>query len=1204
MVEVKKEFMKTKIISILVVVFLLAASATVLSVGKSADKMVRNPEKDSIEKALSFSYSFEKPSTKNVVILGETFTRVSLKGCKLYGETGKPRLPVKPLRILLPQDTTVDKITVKTSEEIVVNDVDNIELGGEIYTLNENPPTSPPDPVYDMSQPYPGTLFYNGGVQYFRGYAILHVNLHPVQYYGDTKTIRYYPEMSIQVTTKPTSHNPLFRGLERDKKLAMAKVDNPDPVILDTYHTVPKRSTTSTSYEWVLITTESFASYSGSHDFNDLKVHRQSQGLTATIKKVEDIYSQYSGVDNQEKIRNFIKDAYQNYGTDWVVLAGDYEYVPIRYLYDIDGGDGTLASDTYYQCLDGNYNYDGDSYYGEKYDGVDGGIIDYYAEVYIGRAAVDCNDQIDNWVRKTIEYDNYDWGSDDWLEVMDSVGEYVWAGAGGWGAGYMERCIDHCTDYGQDTHGIPSQSQPYTNTIMTIQERYERDMEPDWTDEDIEADLNAGLNYINHLGHASPTSCMKWTPQEIDDLVNTKWAFWYTQGCHPGEFQAADECIAEAWTLYDHAGFACIMNTGYGYGSGTDYDGPDNRFCREFWDALYYDDESISRLGVANQDSKEDNSWHMDDGNAMYHNVYSTTLFGDPYCQIKGAEDFGADFHWLENYPHPGETIHFIDDSVGATSYTWQFGDGSTSHQKNPTHTYSTEGVYDVTLTIYGAGQTDSCTKQLEVWENWRPTAVASPDFYAGNNPTINFDGSGSWDPDGTVVSYYWDFDDGATSTAMSPTHTYTLDGIYDVTLVVTDNEGKQSYPAHCEIRIDAYTPPVTEAVIEGSYGNNGWVKGPATIVLQASDWSGVDYTKYRLDGGNWATYIDPVIVYVNGHHIVEFYSVDIYGNVEDTKSTTFKIDHEKPDLDVQIDGERVGEYYVSPVTFTCSATDDVSGMYNIMYRIVGETADWVVYTAPFTVSGDGIHIIRIYAEDNAGNTFGRTEPYVVKIDTNPPTTTCKLSGNLQPDGWYQGDVTVTLETYDTVSGVNQTLYKFDGGSDWSVYIDPIVVSERGRHTIEYYSVDNLGNEETSKSTSFQIGQPPDTPVIKGPTSGKPDVEYTFTITGTHPENLDLWYYVDWGDGTYTDWDGPHASGEEVTLSHTWSTKDTFTIKVKSKDMYDSESNWGTLKFSTPRGRVNIKLLHVFFENIVKRFPMIERLIELLPFQVVQLLAT
>ncbi|RLF52047.1 MAG: hypothetical protein DRN24_03885, partial [Thermoplasmata archaeon] len=60
--------MKTKIISMLVVVFLLAASATVLSVGKSADKMVGNPEKDSIEKALSFSYSFEKPSTKNVVI--------------------------------------------------------------------------------------------------------------------------------------------------------------------------------------------------------------------------------------------------------------------------------------------------------------------------------------------------------------------------------------------------------------------------------------------------------------------------------------------------------------------------------------------------------------------------------------------------------------------------------------------------------------------------------------------------------------------------------------------------------------------------------------------------------------------------------------------------------------------------------------------------------------------------------------------------------------------------------------------------------------------------------------------------------------------------------------------------------------------------------------------------------------------------------
>ncbi|MDH3458376.1 MAG: PKD domain-containing protein, partial [Gemmatimonadota bacterium] len=52
------------------------------------------------------------------------------------------------------------------------------------------------------------------------------------------------------------------------------------------------------------------------------------------------------------------------------------------------------------------------------------------------------------------------------------------------------------------------------------------------------------------------------------------------------------------------------------------------------------------------------------------------------------------------------------------------------------------------------------------------------------------FDGSGSTDPDGTIVSYEWDFGDGATGTGVSPSHTYAAAGTYDVTLTVTDNDG------------------------------------------------------------------------------------------------------------------------------------------------------------------------------------------------------------------------------------------------------------------------------------------------------------------------------------------------------------------------------------------------------------------------------
>ena len=1045
--------------------------AFVMLIQTGAAKVPAQKEHTSID-SITYSYTFVRPVFKTVSVLGETFTRIGMEDCKLYGGAGEPRLPVKPLRILLPQETTVDEIIVQTSEPkmIDMSNLPPIELGSKAYRLDQTPPLTLPSPNYDRNNWYPGKLYDYLGIQYFRGYAILHINLIPVQYLDSERTLMYYPSMKLIIKTKPAPMNPLYRGLPKDKEAVMYKVDNNlDIDILNTYRVQDTGTKDSGGdkayYEYVIITTESFASYSGTWDLNDLVNYRRSQGLTAGIKTVESIYSEYDGEDNQAKIRNYIKDAYQH-GTTWVLLAGDVEFVPIRMLYDIDGGDGQLESDLYYQCLDGNYNYDGDSYYGEKFDGVNGGWIDLYAEVWIGRASVDCGEQIENFVRKTIGYEETSWETDPHLHIIDSVGEYVWSGPGGWGAGYLELCIDHHTEYGQDTHGIPADK-------YDIHELYERDMEPDWDKYDVMDEINNGLNFINHLGHANPTYCMKLTPSDIASLTNNDYeSLWYSQGCHSGEFGGADECMSEAWVVYEHGGCLSIMNTGYGYGSNTDYDGPSNRYAREFFDALYYGPEEISRAGRANQDSKEDNIWHVNESDmCMYHCYYSVNLQGDPYVQIKGSEDFGADFHWSPEYSHPNEPIYFFDDSIGAQAWTWNFGDGTTSHDRNPVHTYSAEGTYNVTLTIYGeGGKVDTCAKRITILENWPPIAIAHPEQYAGNNPTIHFDGSDSWDPDGTIVSYFWDFKDGNTSTEVSPTHTFGKDGIYNVTLTVTDNEGKSSTTV-CDIRIDAYTPPVTVADIEGLEGNNGWYISAIRITLIATDWSGVDYTKYNIDGGAWSTYTGPFLLYAPGEHVIGYYSVDIYNNVEPTHYITVKIDTEKPNLDVEISGEQMNGWYTS-AEITCTASDDVSGINAIYYKVeraptTGDIDDWNIYTGPITLTEDGSYIFRAYAEDIAGNTFGKMTPYLINIDNAPPETTCSLQG-IGADNNYYKNVTVVLTAIDTGIGVNATYYRLDGG-DWKVYTEPLLVDTLGSHTIEYYSIDNLGHEESTRTLTFNV---------------------------------------------------------------------------------------------------------------------------------------
>jgi hypothetical protein len=157
-----------------------------------------------------------------------------------------------------------------------------------------------------------------------------------------------------------------------------------------------------------------------------------------------------------------------------------------------------------------------------------------------------------------------------------------------------------------------------------------------------------------------------------------------------------------------------------------------------------------------------------------------------------------------------------------------------------------------------------------------------------------------------------------------------------------------------------------------------------------------------------------------------------------------------------------------------------------------------------------------------------------------------------------------------------------------------ITYSERGTHTVNYYSTDVLGNEETPKTDTFTIGAPPDTPTIQGPASGSPNNEYTFTISSTHPEGSDLEYYVEWGDDTIEDWFGPYGSGEDVEISHTWSGQKEYTIRVKARDQWGGESEWGTIQFSTPKAKNSLySLIQELIQRFIERFPILEKLFNL-----------
>lgn len=132
------------------------------------------------------------------------------------------------------------------------------------------------------------------------------------------------------------------------------------------------------------------------------------------------------------------------------------------------------------------------------------------------------------------------------------------------------------------------------------------------------------------------------------------------------------------------------------------------------------------------------------------------------------------------------------DTDGSIVSYAWDFGDGSTGSGDAPSHTYQNTGTYTVSLTVTDdAGDSDTATTSATIGAgNQPPTADANGPYSGTTGSAVDFDGSGSSDADGSIVSYVWDFGDGSTGSGVTTSHTYNAQGTYNVNLTVTDNDG------------------------------------------------------------------------------------------------------------------------------------------------------------------------------------------------------------------------------------------------------------------------------------------------------------------------------------------------------------------------------------------------------------------------------
>ena len=155
------------------------------------------------------------------------------------------------------------------------------------------------------------------------------------------------------------------------------------------------------------------------------------------------------------------------------------------------------------------------------------------------------------------------------------------------------------------------------------------------------------------------------------------------------------------------------------------------------------------------------------------------------------------------------------DDQDGyITEFLWNFGDGSKNDEAAPLHIYTNPGTYIVKLTVTDDSETSTSrhSDELTVVVNSLPIADAGPDYITTPGQEILFDASESFDMDGNINLYLWDFGDKQNMTGESVSHVYDRPGIYTVTLTVFDNTNHNNAYNTDDTQVFVNDPPIADA--------------------------------------------------------------------------------------------------------------------------------------------------------------------------------------------------------------------------------------------------------------------------------------------------------------------------------------------------------------------------------------------------------